>query len=85
MSTIANVSNTDILFYSQLAISITGLVFTGAMLIAQPQNSTIYLPIFTSLIFSWVPSPITQKNFQNQMDSLNSQVKLAQAKINELS
>jgi len=85
MATIVNVSNSDILFYSQLAISITGLVFTGTMLIIQPQNSAVYLPIFTSLIFSWVPSPITQKNYQNQMDTLNTQIKLAHAKISELS
>jgi len=73
--------NSDILFYSQLAISITGLIFTGTMLIIQPGNNNLYLPIFTSLIFSWVPSPINNKNIQTQLDNLNSQVKHAHEKI----
>ena len=42
-----SIINSDTLFYSQLAISITGLIFTGTMLIVQPNNTNIYLPIFT--------------------------------------
>ena len=79
-----SIINTDILFYSQLAISITGLIFTGTMLIVQPNNTNIYLPIFTSLIFSWVPSPMNNKNIQNQIDTINTQVKLAHIKIDEM-
>ena len=75
------ISNADALFYSQLAISITGLVFTGAMLVAQPNNINIYLPIFTSLIFSWVPSPLSNKNIQNQIDGLNGKVQLINTRI----
>ena len=79
-----SIINTDILFYSQLAISITGLIFTGTMLIIQPNNTNIYLPIFTSLIFSWVPSPMNNKNIQTQLETLTTQVKLAHIKIDEI-
>ena len=79
-----SIINSDTLFYSQLAISITGLIFTGTMLIVQPNNTNIYLPIFTSLIFSWVPSPMNNKNIQNQIDTINTQVKLAHIKIDEM-
>lgn len=51
-----------ILFYSQLAISVAGLLFTGSLLITQEENSNVYLPIFTSLIFAWVPSPLSYDN-----------------------
>jgi hypothetical protein len=48
--------NTQV-FYSQLAISALGLLFTGIMTIVDQPHSSIYLPIFTSLLFVWVPNP----------------------------
>ena len=54
------------------------------MLIIQPNNTNIYLPIFTSLIFSWVPSPMNNKNIQTQLETLTTQVKLAHIKIDEI-
>jgi hypothetical protein len=71
-------SNT-ILFYSQLGISIAGLIFTGSLLIFQENNSKVYLPIFTSLIFAWVPSPLSTDNTY-----LKENIKKLEDKINKL-
>ena len=71
------INNKTILFYSQLAISISGLIFTGSLLISQENNSNIYLPIFTSLIFAWVPSPLS---FDNSIIEQN--IKILEDRIN---
>jgi hypothetical protein len=55
-------TNKTVLFYSQLGISIAGLIFTGSLLIFQENNTKVYLPIFTSLIFAWIPSPLSNEN-----------------------
>lgn len=54
------------LFYSQLAISILGLSITSSLLFIDRENQNIFLPIFTSIIFAWIPSPITVPN--NKVD-----------------
>lgn len=68
-----------ILFYSQLGISIAGLIFTGSLLIFQENNSQVYLPIFTSIIFAWVPSPLSTGNTY-----LKENIKKLEDKINKL-
>jgi hypothetical protein len=62
------------LFYAQLSISIIGLSITSALLFIDKQNQNIFLPIFTSLIFAWVPSPITNPN-PSQNSGNNSEIK----------
>ena len=57
-----------LLFYSQLSISVLGIVFCGTMMIIKNDNINIYLPIFTSLIFAWIPSPV------NTHESINDKV-----------
>jgi hypothetical protein len=47
------------LFYAQLTISILGLSITSALLFLNRENQNVFLPIFTSIIFAWVPSPIS--------------------------
>ena len=68
-----------ILFYSQLGISLAGLIFTGFLLIFQENNSKVYLPIFTSLIFAWIPSPLSTDN-----TSITENIKKLEDKINIL-
>jgi|LakMenEpi03Aug12_release.lakeMendotaPanAssembly.Ray.scaffolds.fasta_scaffold648729_2 hypothetical protein len=51
-------NNNKVILLSQLSISIIGIVFSGAMIIYQPQNVNIYVPLFTSIIFTWIPSPM---------------------------
>jgi len=68
-----------VLFYSQLGISIAGLIFTGSLLIFQENNTKVYLPIFTSLIFAWIPSPLSNDN-----TSLMENIKKLEDKINIL-
>ena len=54
-------SRNDKLFYTQLTMSIIGMIFTGTMLIMDKKTET-YLPIFTSLLFCWMPSPYGTKS-----------------------
>jgi hypothetical protein len=49
---------TDTLFYSQLTITLAGMVFTGALIIIQPNNLNVYLPIFSSLLFPIIVLPV---------------------------
>ena len=56
-------SNT--LFYFQFGISLFGLSVMGALLFNDKQNQNIFLPIFTSIIFAWIPSPITSSMKNN--------------------
>ena len=53
------------IFYTQVGISVAGLIFSGAMFIIQPHNINVYLPIFTSILFTWIPSPINHLQIQN--------------------
>jgi len=46
------------LFYSQLSISIIGLVFSAIMSVIDKESSAVYVTIFSSLLFAWIPSPI---------------------------
>lgn len=77
----------DALFYAQLSFSLLGIIFTGTMAVVQPQNSNIYLPIFTSILFAWVPSPMSAKGIQPQLTTLHTRVqtletnKITQAQI----
>ena len=61
------------LFYAQLSISILGLSVISALLFVDKQNQNIFLPIFTSVIFAWVPSPIT--NPSPSQNSGNTEIK----------
>jgi hypothetical protein len=55
-----------LLFYSQLSISVLGIVFCGTMMIVKNENVNIYLPIFTSLIFAWIPSPVNNHQISTE-------------------
>ena len=71
----------DTLFYSQLSITIVGMVFTGVLIIVQPNNLNVYLPIFSSLLFSWLPSPISTKNIQTQMKGVEDKLAVMHHKM----
>ena len=45
-------------FFMQAAFSGIGMVFSAIMLFIGKEPS-IYLPIFTSILFSWLPSPLS--------------------------
>ena len=64
----------DALFYAQLSFSLVGVIFTGTMSVLQPQNTNIYLPIFTSILFAWIPSPMSSKGIQPQLQTLRTRV-----------
>jgi hypothetical protein len=72
---------TDTLFYSQLSITIVGIIFTGTLIIVQPNNLNVYLPIFSSLLFSWLPSPISTKNIQTQIKGFEDKLLLMKHKL----
>ena len=76
----SNISTNDIILYLQCSITTIGLLFSGTMLIVG-NNPNIYLPLFSSLIFSWMPSPISSKvnsDFQyhqsSELSSLHTKV-----------
>lgn len=72
---------TDTLFYSQLIITLAGMAFTGALIIIQPDNLNVYLPMFSSLLFSWLPSPISTKNIQSQLKGVEDKIAIMHHKI----
>jgi hypothetical protein len=72
---------TDTLFYSQLTITLVGIVFTGALIVVQPNNLNVYLPIFSSLLFSWLPSPISTKSINTQIKNVEEKLALVNHKI----
>jgi hypothetical protein len=71
----------DTLFYSQLSITVVGMIFTGALIIIQPDNLNVYLPIFSSLLFSWLPSPISTRNIQSQLKEVEDKIAVINHKI----
>jgi hypothetical protein len=71
----------DTLFYSQLSITLVGMIFTGALIIIQPDNLNVYLPIFSSLLFSWLPSPISTRNIQSQLKEVEDKIAVINHKI----
>ena len=72
---------TDTLFYSQLSITLVGIVFTGILIVIQPNNLNVYLPIFSSLLFSWLPSPISTKNIQSQIKGVEEKLSIMHHKM----
>jgi hypothetical protein len=44
-------------FLTQMGFSAVGLFFVGGML-AAGRDATVYLPILTSILFAWLPSPM---------------------------
>jgi hypothetical protein len=73
--------STDNLFYSQLSITLVGIVFTGVLIIIQPNNLNVYLPIFSSLLFSWLPSPISTKNIQTEIKGFEEKLNIMHHKL----
>lgn len=73
-------NNVDIVFYTQLAISITALIFTGAMAVVRPEQSNVYIPIFTSIVFAFIPSPATVSQTNAHLSKLTKQVTKLQLK-----
>lgn len=73
--------STDNLFYSQLSITLVGILFTGVLIIVQPNNLNVYLPIFSSLLFSWLPSPISTKNIQTEIKGFEEKLNMMRHKL----
>jgi hypothetical protein len=44
-------------FWTQVIFSTVGMAFSVSML-ASGRDPSIYLPIFTSILFAWLPSPM---------------------------
>ena len=44
-------------FWTQVIFSTIGMAFSVSML-ATGRDPSIYLPIFTSILFAWLPSPM---------------------------
>lgn len=47
--------------YLQFTISLIGLGVSSGLLIYDQDNSNIYLPCITAIVFAWLPSPIQNK------------------------
>jgi hypothetical protein len=77
----SNLLVTDNLFYSQLSITLVGIIFTGVLIVIQPNNLNVYLPIFSSLLFSWLPSPISTKNIQTQIKGVEEKLTIMHHKL----
>jgi hypothetical protein len=56
-------------FYMQAGFSGVGVVFAAVMLLIGKEPS-IYLPIFTSILFSWLPSPLSGSAGQSTLKRL---------------
>lgn len=52
----------NILFFVQVCFSFFGLMFTMSMLL-KGEDPSIYLPIFSSIITLWIPSPTQTLRF----------------------
>ena len=76
-----SILTTDTLFYSQLSITLVGIVFTGVLIVIQPNNLNVYLPIFSSLLFSWLPSPISTKSIQSQIKGVEEKLTIMHHKM----
>jgi hypothetical protein len=50
---------------AQIAFSVGGMIFSGAMLI-RGEDASIYLPVMTGILGAWMPSPLQQFNKKNQ-------------------
>ena len=48
-------------FWTQAVFSAVGVTFSAAMLITG-KDPSVYLPIFTSILFAWLPSPMSSTN-----------------------
>jgi len=54
-------------YYLQAGFSFTGLAFSATMLFVG-KDPSVYLPLFTSILFAWLPSPISSMyNQQRQI------------------
>lgn len=48
-----------LIFYTQVGFSLLICIFTGFMTIVDKPNMSVYMPIFCSTAFAWMPSPAT--------------------------
>ena len=61
-----------VVFYAQFAVTVIGLTLSSAMIVMNSNNSTVFLPILTSLLFSWLPSPSSPPDLSAHTEKLNS-------------
>jgi hypothetical protein len=45
-------------FWAQVVFSAAGIGFSSAMLL-RGSDASVYLPVFTSILFAWLPSPLS--------------------------
>lgn len=62
-------SSNNSIFYFQFLISIIALGFSITMLTIQKENSNIYFPFLTSIVFAWIPSPINTPNIMKDKET----------------
>ena len=73
-------TSNDQLFYFQFGISLVGISVVSALLFTSSANQNIFLPIFTSIIFAWIPSPLSKKD--KAQDKKVTQTEIEQARLN---
>jgi len=57
------------IIYLQFGISIISLGIFGGLLIYDSSRSDILLPCMTAIIFSWLPSPISNNKNTQQIEN----------------
>ena len=62
----------DVIFISQFIFSLVVLGFTGTMMIVDKENLNIYLPVFTSIAFTWLPSPMSSRPSKEDNNNNNN-------------
>jgi hypothetical protein len=72
-------TNNDTLFYFQFGISLVGIGVVSSLLFISNENQNIFLPIFTSIIFAWIPSPLSK---DNKTDKKVQPLEIEQARLN---
>lgn len=73
--------NKQQIFYFQFGISLVGISVVSALLFTSSENQNIFLPIFTSIIFAWIPSPLSKKSKEQDKQVTQSEIEHARLNI----
>lgn len=78
----SQVSSSSI-FYAQLGFSLIGITLASVMIIMNTDNSDVFLPILTSLLFSWVPSPMAPPDLNSHLEALTKLANIKNSSLTE--
>ena len=76
------------IFYAQLLITVIGLGITATLMVTDHGNSAVYVPIMTSLLFSWTPSPSSasvSSDSSQKLESLLTEVQVVKSQVQGMS